>query len=322
MKTKLLAMAAGGAMMVGLGLPVPASALTINATYGSGFSAGDLAIMGNVVNFYQTTFSDPISVDIGFYNMASGLGQSTTYLVTVGYSSFHTALIADQSSTADATALASLPGGATNPVTGSGSVSIKTANARALGFSASGGSLASVSGCPIGTGDSCIGLNLSLIGSTPYSLAAVAMHEIDEALGLGSELPSTSFLGGHPQAEDLFRWSAAGVRSYASNASCTNPPTAYLSIDGGVTNLVGLNNCDNGGDYGDWVSSSLAQVQDAFGTPGSTPTLTSTSPEVIGLDVIGYNLNTTTTEVPEPASLALLGFGLAGLGFARRKRNG
>ena len=122
MKTKLLAMVAGGAMMLGLGMAGPASALTINATYGSGFSAGDLTAMGNVINFYQTTFADPITVNLGFYNMSSGLGQSTTYLSTVSYATYRNALAADQSTANDLTALANLPAGATNPVTGSSSI--------------------------------------------------------------------------------------------------------------------------------------------------------------------------------------------------------
>src|SRR5262249_31044061 len=115
---------------------------------------------------------------------------------------------------------------------------------------------------------------------------------IDEVLGLGSALTGTT-TPATPWAQDLFRWASAGTRSYAANASTTNPcsaPAAFFSIDGGTTNLNQFNNCNNGGDYGDWITHTPSQVQDAFTNFSGSPSLSITSTEVRALDVIGYNL--------------------------------
>lgn len=76
------------------------------------------------------------------------------------------------------------------------------------------------------------------------------------------------------------------------------------------------------GDYGDWAlaAAANAQVQDAFGTQGVTPSLTTMSPEVRQVDVIGYTL-TTSSVVPEPATLLLTAAGALFLGAVARRRN-
>jgi len=299
----------------------PASAnLIINATMDPTLSSSAVAVIDSAIKFYQTTIFNPITVNIDFTNMNSGLGSSTTYEYSVPYTSYRAALVAGASTHNDFAALAHLPSTTNNPVNGTSSVNLKSANARAVGFTGATGGTFAGSGSPCSgaySGDSCIGLNLAItndtIGGVPggYSLLSVVEHEIDEALGLGSELPNTTFLGGNPSPEDLFRYSAPGVRSYAVNNSCVSPPTAYFSIDGGVTNLDSFNNCSNGGDYGDWISYSPEQVQDAFGGSG-TPMLTISSPEFTALDVLGYN-------VPEPGSIAITTIALFGLAAGRRR---
>jgi hypothetical protein len=65
---------------------------------------------------------------------------------------------------------------------------------------------------------------------------------------------------------------------------------SFFSIDGGTTNLNDFNNCSNGGDYGDWITHTPSQVQDAFTNGSGSPSLSVTSPEVRALDVIGYTI--------------------------------
>jgi hypothetical protein len=146
-----------------------------------------------------------------------------------------------------------------------------------------------------------------------FDLMGVTSHEIDEVLGFGSGLNFGSSFPPLPQ--DLFRYSAPGVRSYTTSTTATS----YLSIDGGTTNLTFFNQ-SGVGDYGDWVVHSPAQVQDWAGTPGATPNLGFN--ELTNLDVIGYDLKPAVSAVPEPGPLALAAAGGAfvGLLFWRRRR--
>jgi hypothetical protein len=318
------------AICAGLALAGPAQAnLVITATFDSSITSDPNAAaiettINSAINFYQTTFSNPINVTIDFQEMTTGLGQSNTTLYKETYQSFINDLTASNSGDAtDTTALAHLPTGAINPVTGSSTINGKTANLRALGYSGIP---------PIGGFDGTIGLNTHItnIGSPgttgTYSLLATIEHEIDEVLGLGSDLgnPGQTFFN-DPAPEDLFRYDGSGNRSYANNPNCGagNGPAAYLSLDG-TTKLAQFNNCANGGDYGDWASSplpggALPQVQDAFATPAGNPSLTIGSPEVAALDAIGYTLVTEVRTLPEPTSLALAGLSLVGLAWSRRR---
>lgn len=180
--------------------------------------------------------------------------------------------------------------------------------------------------CNSFTGDGCIGLNLNLTttnGGT-YSLLAVVEHEIDEVLGLGSSLlAGGTILDGLISPEDFYRYASPGVRSFALNSSittysCAGASAAYFSLNQGATSLDPFNNCNNGGDYGDWAYNiSPVQVQDAYGTSGASPYLTASSPEVQALVAIGY---TETQQLSEPTSLSLLGIGGLMMAWGRRRR--
>ena len=303
--------------LLGLALSSSAQALVINATY-TGLSAAVQAEIGSAIDFYQTTFSDPITVNIEFHEIKSGLGRSDLHFYFWEYQSYRAALIGDATSPDDATANATLGPPPNEPILGKRFITLKPANGRAVGLPTPGLDIDIPGVCKF-TGDGCIGLNIAntTLGGGIYSLFATVQHEIDEVLGLGSSLqPDGTIFQGFVSPEDLFRYESAGVRSFGVNDCFPAPPRAFYSIDGGATNLNEFNNCANGGDYGDWVTSSPPQVQDAFGSPGAQ-FLTLTDPAVVGLDVIGYTFKA-PAPIPEPSSLLLLAAALIGMQTMRR----
>ena len=287
--------------------------LTIVPTFDSSITGNVNAVaMQAAVNAaiaqVEVAVLNPITVNITFKSVSSGLGASTTFINTLSYSQYHADLQNNQTlSTSDNSALATLPAGSANPVNGNTGVTLTLPLLRAIGESALGNN---------GGGADCtISLNTAIMNlartgvqnPAHYDMQSVASHEIDEALGVGgpgSELGrATTDIG----PLDLFRYTATGVRSYTTSSSATS----YFSINGGVTNLSGFNQSSSG-DYADWLSSATPQVQDAFGTPGSQPNLGNS--EITALDVVGYNV----VPVPEPVSCGILTFIAAGL--LRRRR--
>jgi hypothetical protein len=270
---------------------------TFNSTGATSIDAATQTVINNAIAFYQNTFTDNTTVNIEFHNMNSGLGQSIAFVFDVPYSTYCTQLAANATSPDDMTAVANTPCASTNPINSNANIGVKSPNGRALGINTPeqnfGGS------CPTSnfTGSGCIGLNVSLANSLGAGiLFATVEHEIDEVLGLGSALNGTT-TPPVPWTEDLFRWQPGppAVRSYAANTSTTHPcgsgtPAAFFSIDGGTTDVDDFNNCNNGGDYGDWITHTPSQVQDAFTNASASPSLSISSPEVRALDVIGYTI--------------------------------
>jgi Ca2+-binding RTX toxin-like protein len=282
-------------------IDAPMAGLVINPTFDSSITGDSNAatIEGTInaaIQAYEDTFTDPITVNIKFQE-GGGLGGSSTFFNTVSYASYHAALTSRATTADDASALATLPSGSTNPVNGGTNVRVATANLRALGLS--GGNV------PL---DSTITLNTSICNldrtgvqdSNKYDLMAVTSHEIDEALSLGSALDGLHNGDAAPaniDGADLYRFDQTGARSYDSNLSTQ----AFFSIDGGTTDLARFNQ-DEGGDFGDWFSTGAhtPQIQDAFGTPGATPNL---NVELRRLDVLGYSrVATATPAVTAPAN--------------------
>jgi hypothetical protein len=304
----VLAMAVVGAIAFAAG--EEARGLTIVPTFDTSItndpSAATIeATINGAIATYQQTFSDPITVNITFQESSSGLGSSSTAIFQLSYSNYRTLLLNDAKTADDAIATGTLPNlPTTSPVDGNANMWVTTANGRAIGLNTSV------------TSDGTISLNTSIMNlsrtgpqnSTHYDLQAVAEHEIDEVLGLGSGLNLPTGFPRLSRPEDLFRYGAANTRSYTTNSGATS----YFSIDGGATDLVNFNQATGGSDFGDWASGPTVHVQDAFGTPGTQPNL---GPELTALDVIGYDR--VTIVVPEPSAAALA---LAALGAARLAR--
>jgi hypothetical protein len=270
-------------------------------------------VIASAISIYEADFSNPIDVSIDFKEMTTGLGESSTTLYTIPYSTFYTAYQMNAIKNNNVTALAALgtsvPNQANNPMTGDGDIDIKTADIRALGIPCPGCN-------PSGGFDGTIGLNTSITfppnannGST-YSLMATVEHEMDEVLGLGS---SVGTMLTEPQPEDLFRYDSHGNRSAFTTS---NNALAFFSITG-ATDLAQFDNQSDGGDTGDWQSNPRPngvppKVQDAFATPGASPQL---GVELIALEAVGYDAIAT----PEPSTVSLFIVALPVFGLFTRR---
>ncbi len=315
-------------ILLGISSSARAGSLTINPTFDPSQTWSpdqETAINAAISNVTANiTSSQNLSVTIFFTQTpGEGLGGSSTGLVGETYSDYYNALSAvSGGNSVLQTALgtggslpAPVPDGG-NPVN-NGYMAITTAEARNLGFSASG--------YVNGTYDSEIFLNTDIAvppgqeNGSNYSLQSVANHEIDEALGIGG---TGSTLGRDYSPYyvgdlDLYRYSSSGVRSFTTSSEAT----AYFSINNGTTDLTGFNQAGGGSDYSDWAGTGTPQVQDAFGTPGSSPTLGTN--EITALEAIGYEGTSQGNPVPEPASVTLMGMGgllFLGFGLWARKR--
>ena len=344
----LLASAAWcGALIAGSAAIDPVEALTIVPTFTSSISGATNATtiessIDAAIGTINSLYSNPGTVNI-VYSACGGSGapgcggsflaESNTVQVPVSYSSY-TALLASNSAshptnTTLATAIANLASG--NKPGPGGSVMVTTADTQVvLGLA--------TTGCYTSTGafvgacgqafDGVVTLNTGLplnYTTTPaggqFSAIATMEHETNEILGGGGQgsalnnIPCGGSKTAYPNVGvlDLYRYSAPGVPSFSS----CNGTSAYLSVDGGVTDIVDFNN-NPAADLADFDPNGF--VQSAFASEGIVPSYTTASPEFPMMQSIGYD--GFSSSVPEPASMVLLGSGLAGLLTTRRRRAG
>ena len=331
-----LVVAAVGAALPAFGTGILFTcASNVDATHGG--TCGTLNT--TIADLYSSTFTDA-NASIYIQYGSTGVGSSLQYYTTFSYGAYYTALAANESGANDVTAVNSLGGGTNNPVAAGQGVAVTSALAGALGLVGTTFGISTASGnptCTLGTlncyngiitisNSAALNYRDSTLQSNQYDFYTTVEHETDEILGTSSCITTvsgapglsvncTNFTDG-VGAADLFRYSAAGTRSYITQGNGT---TAYFSIDGGATNIAGYNNSPNGADYGDW-NSALLRVQNAYATSGAGPVdiTTDGGPEIMVLDAVGYNL----TEIPEPGTVALFGSSVALFaGFAIRRRN-
>ena len=329
--------------LVTLASHAQAGNLTINASFDSSvtgaadsaaFEAAVNAAISQTLSYVDT--SSVVNETISFSETpGQGLGGSSAYGPDVTYSQYYNFLQNRLNPTPiEATALASMPipdgTGGTGINNDATNIRVVPGLANAIGQTALATQYINLYNGVIGN----IGINTSItndsrtgnLNTSYYDLQSVVQHEIDELLGVGGQ--GTSLTDGGSATDvgilDLFRYSSSGIRSYTNSTSASS----YFSINGGVTNLDSFNQTGGGADYADWGSSSVAQVQDAFGSPDTQLNLGSA--ELMSFDVAGYQLTSagkaleigSAASAPEPSSLLLLLPGaltLGGLVIRRRK---
>lgn len=305
--------------------PLLSSTLTITPTFDGTITTDPNAaaiegVINSAIQVYENTFSNPITVHITFQEcFGSCLGQSLFDVFDTSYLSYSGAIVAGAESADQHAAAGANPVAATNQVNGTDDVLLKCATYHAVFGSAH-------SGC---ASDGTVGLNTARTfpgspgTSSQFYLMAVAEHEIDEILGLGSTLGldpgglcgfSTQISCNNvPSPEDLFRYDSLGNRSFTTSTNAN----AFFSLTG-AEDLAQFDNTGTG-DYGDWQSNPrpngvAAQVQDAFATAGAMPAL---GLEIRALNVVGYDL-----VAPEPGTMLLMAGALAGFAGRARRRAG
>jgi hypothetical protein len=255
--------------------------------------AAMVAAINAAIQVEQSHLADNVTVNIHFTNDVNiSLGESRTVGNDYDYTNFLSKLTNSATSQNDTNGYARIPNTSTNdPLVGTNKIYINKAPARLLGLTTTTGQDGF---------DSTIHLNMSLMNFTrppsdpdKYDLAQVTEHEMDEVLGISSDLPDLTEIS----PIDLFRYTTNLARTYV-----TNDDNAYFSVDG--TNLLARYNMDSGGDYGDWWSVNYPtnwspvtgdtlyypQVQDAFSGPGNA--LDIGPAELASLDVVGWTLAT------------------------------
>jgi hypothetical protein len=287
--------------------------LTIHPTFDSSITnnpnaAAIEAMINRAISIYEALFSDPITIEILFRYATTApdgpplpqgtLSQSDSVIYDIPWNVYINALRADAKTNNDTVANASLPGTAL-----SGTIKPKGPNGRAIGLNTPPAMFANGTVGNGGPFDGIVTLNSSVpfqfsrpVSASNFDAQNATEHETDEVIALAS-LADISNL----RPQDLFSWSAPNVRNISSNG------TRYFSINRGVTIVVNFNQ-DRSMDLGDWLSAACPQahpyVQNAAGCRGQSSDVTATSPEGINLDVIGYDLLTTTGRTTPRAAVA------------------
>lgn len=273
--------------------------LTFSVTYDSSVKNAPTGFLNGVqtaIGYFLNTFDSKITIklDVGWGEVggialaSNALGESLTSFASVSYSGLYGQMqkAAAGGSADQQTAFASLS--SSSPISGA-KYFIPAAEAKALGFRLIGfGADGDVGFSALsGTGYSWNFDPTQPTGASQFDFVGVAEHEISEVMGrvalLGATLGTTA---NTYSALDLFRYASFDATSGGTRS--TQPGgTAYLSFDGGATNLSNFNTDPGQGDVGDWAGTT--QANDAYNYAAAPGALALSSADTRAMNVLGYS---------------------------------
>ena len=252
----------------------------INLGFDATVSTTARAVVNSVAQFFESQFSDPITINISvaFGNIGSLLGKSSYGLNPYSYSQIKTALANDATSRDDVSAVSFLP--ATDPISGAHSWSMTPAEAKALGLIAGNGT-APDGGMTFSTTAAFDYDRSDGITSGQSDFYGVVAHEMTEVMGrelnaIGNNIATGA--GYHPL--DLFKYASA------TNPSFTGTQFGYFSVNNGFSDLNPNFNTDPNGDFGDWANSEAGDAFRAFSDRGVVNAVT--TKDLVVMDAIGF----------------------------------